>query len=132
MKLISSKFKEGGITSFRYLCEESDLSSPLGISGWPKRAKSLTLIMDDRDVPKHLRSDGMFHREIIVSISFQTTHVPKGLHPKGVLEKTTNGYTKYVGPCPPDEEHCYFFKLSALNQNVTFSREQPKRRLKKP
>lgn len=118
MKLTSSAFKEGGIIPSRYTCEGSNLSPPLEISGVPKGAKSLTLIMDDPDVPKSLRPEGIFDHWVVFNIPPQTTHIAEGVTPKGVSGKTTYGYTKYVGPCPPHGEHRYFFKLYALHQKL--------------
>ena len=38
-----------------------------------------------------------------------------GKNPDGVLGKNTRGDLAYGGPCPPDREHRYFFKLYALD-----------------
>ena len=116
MKLLSSQFKERGIIPSRYTCEGANVSPPLEISGVPKGAKSLVLIMDDHDVPKHLRADGVWDHWVVFNIPVSTKQIEEGTNPKGVPGKTTYGHMKYGGPCPPNGEHRYLFKLYALDQ----------------
>ena len=37
----------------------------------------------------------------------------------GTQGKNTGGKAQYTGPCPPDREHRYFFKLYALDTMLT-------------
>jgi Raf kinase inhibitor-like YbhB/YbcL family protein len=41
--------------------------------------------------------------------------IKEGKEPEGVQGKNTSGRLGYQGPCPPDREHRYFFKLYALD-----------------
>lgn len=115
MKLTSSVFKEGGIIPSVYTCEGKNINPPLEISGVPANAKSLVLINDDPDVPKTLRPDGMYDHWIIFNMPPNTHKLAEHSTPPGVQGKSTNGKNQYVGPCPPDREHRYFFKLYALD-----------------
>jgi phosphatidylethanolamine-binding protein (PEBP) family uncharacterized protein len=60
MKLTSSAFEHGGKIPSKYTCDGININPPLSISDVPSEAESLALIMDDPDVPKHLRDDGMW------------------------------------------------------------------------
>ncbi len=116
MKLSSSAFRNGGLIPSIYTCEGKNINPPLEISEVPKLAKSLVLIMDDPDVPKTLRPSGIFDHWVITDIPPDTTHIKEHSTPPGVEGKNTSGKKGYFGPCPPDREHRYFFKLYALDK----------------
>jgi len=113
LKLTSSKFNNNESIPSEYTCDGSDINPPLKISGMPENAKSLTLIMDDPDVPKHLREDGMWDHWIKFNIPPNTTTINENEEPDGISGLGTS--IKYHGPCPPDRQHRYFFKLYALD-----------------
>lgn len=116
MKIISSAFKDSGIIPSRYTCEGANISPPLEFVSVPSTAKSIVLIMDDPDVPQEVRSDRMWDHWIIFNMPPTTRQIPEMTGPtSGTFGKTTFGHNKYGGPCPPDREHRYFFKLFALD-----------------
>ena len=115
MKLTSSAFEHATPIPKDYTCDGKNINPPLTITDVPDDAKSLVLIMEDPDVPKHLRSDGMWDHWVIFNIPPDTRHIPEGQEPPGVHGRGTAGNTSYHGPCPPDREHRYFFKLYALD-----------------
>ncbi len=115
MKLISSAFQPGGRIPPKYTCDGPNVSPPLRIEGIPGGTKSLVLIMDDPDVPKSIRQDGMWDHWVVFDIPPDVQEIPEGQEPPGVAGKGTGGNTTYFGPCPPDREHRYFFKLYALD-----------------
>ena len=123
MKLESSTFENNGLIPPKYTCDGENISSPLQISGVPEDAKSLVLIMDDPDVPKDIRPDGMWDHWLVWNIPPATTEIPEGQEPAGVVGKNTGGSFGYRGPCPPDREHRYFFKLYTLNVMLDLSPE---------
>ena len=112
---IQSVFTNGGKIPLMYTCDGDNKSPPLEISDVPKEAKSLVLIMEDPDVPQKIRADGMWDHWIIWNLPPTTKKIPEGVEPVGVHGKTTSGTLAYAGPCPPDKEHRYFFKLFALD-----------------
>lgn len=115
MKLTSSAFEHGARIPSQYTCDGPNINPPLKISDVPSGARSLVLIMDDPDVPKKLRQDGMWDHWIVYNIPPETREVPEGKEPKGTHGTGTGGNLDYYGPCPPDREHRYFFKLYALD-----------------
>ncbi len=131
MKLTSSVFHEGGMIPSLYTCEGKDIHPPLEISGVPSQAKSLVLIMDDPDVPKSIRPDGMWDHWVVFNISPQTHHIAEGKSPGGVIGKNTSGKNVYQGPCPPDAKHRYIFKLYALDKMLDLPAGASKKEVEK-
>lgn len=118
MKLASSVFEHGGIIPSKYTCDGENISSPLQISGVPAGAKSLVLIMDDPDIPEFVKQKinaQIWDHWVVFNIPADTTEITEGQNPPGVVGKNTGGDFVYSGPCPPDREHRYFFKLYALD-----------------
>ena len=115
MKLTSTAFKNNGNIPSQYTCDGENKSPSLEISDVQKNARSLVLIMEDPDVPKKIRADGMWDHWIVWNLSPTTTHIREGTEPVAMHGKTTSGTMAYTGPCPPDREHRYFFKLFALD-----------------
>lgn len=115
MRLLSPAFKMGGKIPSLYTCQGKDINPPLFISDVPQEAKSLVLIMDDPDVPLSLRKDGMWVHWVVFNMPPETKEILENTTPPGILGEGTGGKKKYQGPCPPDREHRYFFKLYALN-----------------
>ncbi|MDP2631259.1 MAG: YbhB/YbcL family Raf kinase inhibitor-like protein [Candidatus Uhrbacteria bacterium] len=115
MILSSPVFEHNGRIPSKYTCDGDNISPPLNISGVPEGAQSLVLFMDDPDVPKSIRPDGMWDHWVVFNIPPTTLRVAEGQNPMGVMGANTRGANSYSGPCPPDREHRYFFKLYALN-----------------
>lgn len=115
MNITSPAFSDGGIIPSRYTCEGANVSPPLEIIDVPSNAKSLVLIMNDPDVPPHIRVDRNWDHWIIFNMPATTHQIHETSGPTGVKGKTTFGHTRYGGPCPPDREHRYFLKLYALD-----------------
>ncbi len=118
MKLSSREFDHNSIIPPKYTCDGENINPPLQISNIPSGTKSLVLIMDDPDVPKRLREDGMWDHWIVFNIPPDTHTIPEGKEPPGIHGKGTAGNLYYYGPCPPDREHRYFFKLYALDKEL--------------
>lgn len=119
MKLTSPAFSHGKIIPSLYTCEGKNISPPLHISDVPSQAKSLVLICDDPDVPKRLRPDGIFDHWVLFNIPPTIHTIEENRPPPGIHGKNTNNQNSYYGPCPPDREHRYFFKLYALDRMLS-------------
>ena len=115
MKITSSAFGHNQSIPSKYTCDEDNTNPPLEFSDLPEGTVSLALIMDDPDVPKHLRPDGNWDHWLVWNIPGDTTGIPEATVAPGVTGKNTGETNKYQGPCPPDREHRYFFKLYALD-----------------
>ena len=118
MKLTSSAFQNGGLIPSEFTCDGPNICPPLVIDGVPAETKSLVLIMDDPDVPKNLRPDGMWDHWVVFNIPPHLREIQKGIEPEGAHGKGIGGNQNYYGPCPPDREHRYFFKLYALDAKL--------------
>lgn len=115
MKLHSPVFSEGNSIPTKYTCEGKNVSPPLEFQEVPHNTKSLALIIDDPDVPHTLRPDGMYDHWVLFNMPPHMRLLDEGASPAGVEGKNTGGKNGYTGPCPPDREHRYFFKLYALD-----------------
>jgi hypothetical protein len=116
MKISSTAFPAGGSIPAKYTCDaQNPPNPPLAFAGVPQNAKSLVLIVEDPDVPKSLMPTGIFVHWIVPDIATTSKGFAEGQGPKG-----TNGMGQagYIGPCPPDREHRYFFTLYALDAPV--------------
>lgn len=131
MKLTSPAFQEGGKIPSKYTCEGSNINPELMISQVPEQAKSLVLIMDDPDVPEFIRKDRMYDHWVVFNIPPTTKQIAENSQPKGVPGKNTSGGLNYTGPCPPDREHRYFFKLYALDCELTLNQGSSKNEVEK-
>jgi Raf kinase inhibitor-like YbhB/YbcL family protein len=85
--------------------------------------------MDDPDVPKHLKADGMWDHWIVFNMSANLTHIEEGKEPEGIHGIGTSGNLNYYGPCPPDREHRYFFKLYALDTQLNLPERATKKQV---
>ena len=116
MKLTSSAFEHNGIIPFLYTCDGQDMNPPLLILDVPEKAKSLVLIMDDPDAVKP--AGKVWDHWIIWNIPPDTKEIKAGKQPRGIYGKGTSNSLLYKGPCPPDAQHRYYFKLYALDREL--------------
>lgn len=118
MQLTSPAFSNDGKIPSMYTCDGANRSPPLLISDVPTAAKSLVLIMDDPDIPTFVKERyniAVWDHLVVFNIPPTVKDIPEGKNPVGTLGKNTGGKNAYAGPCPPDREHRYFFKLYALD-----------------
>lgn len=115
MQFTSSAFKNGERIPPQYTCDGKNMSPPLEIADVPDKAKSLVIIMDDPDVPPSVREDRMWVHWVVYNIPATVKNIAENSVPPGVMGKGTGNKLAYQGPCPPDREHRYFFKLYALD-----------------
>lgn len=116
MKIESSAFKDGGRIPQKFTCDGDDVSPALRFVDVPQDAKSLALIVDDPDVPASVRADRNWDHWVVWNIAPTVRDLAEGGDPHGVQGKNSWGKNRYGGPCPPDREHRYFFKLYALDR----------------
>ena len=129
MKLTSRAFNHGEKIPPLYTCEGYDWNPPLEIAEIPKAAKSLVLIMEDPDVPISIREDRLWVHWIVYDIPPTTSTIKEHTPSPGTNGRGTNGRTAYMGPCPPDAEHRYFFKIYALDTFFDFPKGLTKEEL---
>ena len=112
MELKSNAFENNGKIPSKYTCDGNNINPQLSISGVPKNAKSLVLIMDDPDAVKP--AGRVWDHWVVFNIHPETKEIPEAQEPQGVQGTTSFGKLGYGGPCPPDAAHKYLFKLYAL------------------
>lgn len=111
---ITSVFENNGQIPSKYTCDGQDLAPELTISDIPTGTKELVLIVDDPDAPV-----GTFVHWVLYNIPANTAKIDEKNLPQGVKQGFSdfrrNGWG---GPCPPNGEHRYFFKLYAINKTL--------------
>jgi Raf kinase inhibitor-like YbhB/YbcL family protein len=129
MKLTSSAFSNEGEIPREYTCDGDNINPPLTISDIPDSTETLVIIMDDPDVPKTIREDGIWDHWVVFNIPANVRNINKGEEPEGVYGINTSGSLHYVGPCPPDARHRYFFKLFALSSKLDLLEKSTKQQV---
>jgi len=116
-RLLSPALNMEGRIATRYTCEGENISPALSWQNEPANTKSLVLIMDDPDAPK-----GVWDHWLLFNIPASVHALPENLMSSHYQSgKNSLGKFNYSGPCPPDHEHHYYFKLYALDTNLTLS-----------
>ncbi len=122
MQLTSSAFGYNETIPSKYTCDGANTIPPLSFEGVPEEARSLVLIMDDPDIPdrvKQAKGIEVFDHWAAFNIPPDVDGVTEGEEPRGaVLGANDAGGNGYTGPCPPDAEHRYIFKLYALDTEL--------------
>jgi Raf kinase inhibitor-like YbhB/YbcL family protein len=114
MKISTHAFSERRPIPERFTADGKNINPPLAISGVPKEAKSLVLIVDDPDAPM-----GVWNHWLVWNIKPDTTVIKENSVPRGaVVGRNDAGTAKYVGPAPPRGTHRYFFRLYALDTKL--------------
>lgn len=114
MQLTSKAFTPEGAIPSQYTCDGSNTCPTLEIVDVPENAKSLALIFDDPDAP-----GGTFLHWTIWNIPPYTETIESDLPEDAIEGRTSFGDTGYGGPCPPDGEHRYYFRLYALDTELS-------------
>jgi len=123
LSLTSSVFEHDGLLPQKYTCDGEKISPPLTISGVPKEAQSLVLIMDDPDIPQEAKDRlgvEIIDHWVVYNIPTDTVEIEEASHSFGSLGLNRLKEPEYLLPCPPDKEHRYFFKLYALSGSLNF------------
>ncbi len=125
MKISSPAFENTGEIPSKYTCDGDNVNPPLSFVDIPDGTKSLALTVDDPDAPV-----GLWVHWLVWNIDPQTNEILENSIPLGSTEGITSfGKAGYGGPCPPDREHRYFFKLYALDITLDLPGTEKKDRL---
>ena len=108
LTVTSTAFINNGNIPIQYTCQDKNINPPLTIGGVPKESKSIVIIVEDPDTQK-----GTLDHWLVWNIS-PTAKIEENSRP-GVEGKNGDGKSAYMGPCPPDGRHRYFFKVYALD-----------------
>jgi Raf kinase inhibitor-like YbhB/YbcL family protein len=118
--ITSTAFSEGGMIPKDYTCDGKDISPPMAWAGVPEGTKSFAIICDDPDAPV-----GTWVHWVLFNIPVTVSELPQSVPPDKVSENGArhgiNDFRKfgYGGPCPPGGTHRYYFKIYALDTELT-------------
>jgi len=118
LTLHSPAFAHEGVIPSKYTCNGDNVNPPLAIEGIPYDTASLALIVDDPDIPESVAErlgKGEFDHWVVFNIPPTQTRIGEGDAPEGMQGANSADSAQYTGPCPPDGEHRYLFKLFALD-----------------
>jgi len=132
IKLTSAAFKEGQPIPRQYTCDGVNVSPPLEWTGVPKTAKTVAIVADDPDAPA-----GTWVHWVVYDLPAENIGVvenlpaTESLKAGGFQGKNDFGKIGYGGPCPPSGTHRYFFKVYALDAEVSLNAGATKADLEK-
>lgn len=118
----SDAFVEGGNIPEKYTCDGINISPPLKWNTIPEHTISFAIICEDPDAPR-----GIYTHWIIYNIPPNIMELPENVEKKENLENgiiqglNDSGFPGYGGPCPPGEEHRYFFRIYALDKTLNLT-----------
>lgn len=118
MELTSDAFNDSQPIPAQYTCDGPGGNPALRWTGVPDETKSLCLIMEDPDVPRNLRPDGLFVHWMVWNIPPTTSGVAEHAEPNGIGGLNSGGQLGYTAPCPPHGSHRYYFRLYALDTEL--------------
>ena len=118
LTISSPEFKAGGNIPSKFTCDAGQTAPnpALAFTGVPAKTQSLVLIMDDPDVPKTMIPSGEFVHWLLWDLAPDAKGIAEGEGKGGI---NGMGRPGYMGPCPPDRSHRYFFRLYAVDTKIT-------------
>lgn len=120
IKLTSTAFKEGELIPRQYTCDGVNVSPSLEWSGAPKTARTLVIIADDPDAPAGTWVHWVLYNLPADNIGMvENLPATDELRAGGFQGKNDFGKIGYGGPCPPSGTHRYFFKIYALDSQLS-------------
>ncbi len=124
MELQSPDFGNNERIGKEFTCDGKDISPALQWSGAPDETRSFALIVDDPDAPDPANPRMTWVHWVLYNIPPTADSLPQAATGQDLPEGTMQGLndwkkTGYGGPCPPIGEHRYFFKLYALDTELS-------------
>lgn len=113
MQVSSPAFKNDTNIPSEFTCDGLDISPPIDITGVPKEAKTLSIIMQDPDAPM-----GTITHWLVWNVPPTKLQFIKNEKIEFAQGLTSLGKIGYGGPCPPSGIHRYFFKIYALDSKL--------------
>lgn len=110
INISSQEFSKGGVIPLRFTCEGDNVNPSVILDRVPADAKSLVLIVDDPDggqIP--------FNHWLVFNIDPKITNIEENKIPNALLGTNDFGELNYMGPCPQNGKHKYYFRVYALD-----------------
>jgi Raf kinase inhibitor-like YbhB/YbcL family protein len=119
LKIASPAFDNGGVIPDKYTCNGQNINPEIIIKDIPTDAKSLAVIMYDPDAPM-----GTWVHWVVWNLE-PNEKIPEN---SSLGEAGLNSWNKksYGGPCPPSGTHRYFFKIYALDTELSLKNSEKK------
>lgn len=114
--LTSAAFKDNNPIPSQYTCVGKNVSPPLAWSGAPTETRSYVLLTIDPDTLPRL-GYRVIHW-VVFNIPKETQSFAEG-SVKGIEGTNSLKKAAYQGPCPPEGTHHYFFRLFALDAQLS-------------
>lgn len=127
--LSSSAFIDNSSIPAQYTCDGHDISPPLSWKDIPVGTQSFVLFLDDPDAPA-----GVWDHWVLYNIPPNVAGLPENVKdlPAGTqVGKNSWQKASYGGPCPPDREHRYSFRLYALDTVLNLGNGMTKAKVEK-
>lgn len=129
LEITSNSFPKEGYIPAKYTCDSLNISPSFYWEGAPHNTKSFVLIGDDPDAPFKT-----WVHWIVFNIPLEITSLEENFSqaeslPAGIIQGMNDfGKNGYGGPCPPaGKAHRYFFKLYALDTELSLNEEANKK-----
>jgi Raf kinase inhibitor-like YbhB/YbcL family protein len=126
LTITSPAFSDGGEIPSRYTCDGNDVSPPLQWEGISDQARAMVLIVDDPDAPDPKAPKRTWVHWVLYNLPPTSSGLGEAVDAADLPEGTKEGVndwkrTGFGGPCPPIGRHRYFFKLYALDTDLSLS-----------
>jgi Raf kinase inhibitor-like YbhB/YbcL family protein len=108
----------------RYTCDGDEVNPPLTVEGLPPETKTLALFVEDPDATR-----GTFDHWVVWNIPPARAIGERSVPGNEGLNSA--GQRGYMGPCPPFGTHRYFFKVYALDAELSLRADARKRDVEK-
>ncbi|HUQ19294.1 MAG TPA: YbhB/YbcL family Raf kinase inhibitor-like protein [Gemmatimonadaceae bacterium] len=123
-QITSPVFSANGKIPTKFTCEGLDVSPPLLWTDAPAGTKSFALIADDPDAPDPAAPKMVYVHWVAYNIPPSVTSLAENAAMTGLpagAQQGSNDWDKqtYGGPCPPIGRHRYFFKVYALDTELS-------------
>lgn len=118
----STAFSNQGAIPSKYTCDGSNINPPLTIKNIPEGTRSLAIIAEDPDA-----TNGTFDHWVIWNIA--PSEVVEEQNTKGIEGINGSKAKGYKGPCPPNGNHRYIFKVFALSNMISLEAGSDKKAL---
>ena len=127
LKVTSPAFENNKTIPSKYGCDGSNVNPAVKIENVPPEAKSLALVLDDKDAPR-----GTYVHWILWNIDPMVREIHENSVPEGAIQGT-NDFKKntYGGPCPPTRPHKYALIVYALDVRLNLEPKSGKADLEK-
>ena len=124
--ITSTAFNHQSEIPIRYTCEGDDTSPDLEWKSEPPNTKTFVLIVDDPDAPDPKAPKMTWVHWVLFNMPASIHALPEAVLaaelPAGTKEGINNwNRTGYGGPCPPIGRHRYYFKLYAIDAELSLN-----------